>query len=96
MADGPGIVRRVILPVVLLGLTAAGLLNTYGDSTGVQKAAAEAACGGEMCPVRMTEFTRSPFSHEYVFEVGKTGTRVEVKCARGMIFFGDYECEKKK
>jgi hypothetical protein len=90
-----GVVRRVILPVVLLGLTAAGLLNTYGDSTGVEKLAGEAACGGQMCPVRMTEFTRSPFSHEYVFEVGKSGTRTEVKCARSAIFFGDYHCEKK-
>jgi hypothetical protein len=90
-----GVVRRVILPVVLLGLTAAGLLNTYGDSTGVEKLAAETACGGQMCPVRMTEFTRSPFSHEYVFNVGKAGTRTAVKCARAAIFFGDYHCEKK-
>ncbi len=94
MADG-GIVRRVILPVTLLGLTAAGLLNTYGDSTGVQKLAAETACGGQMCPVRMLEFTRSPFSHEYVFEVGKSGERANVKCARTAIFFGDYKCEKR-
>jgi hypothetical protein len=90
-----GIVRRVILPVVLLGLTAAGLLNTYGDATGVEQLAAKAACGGEMCPVQMREFSRSPFSHEYVFEVGKAGTRTEVKCARGAIFFGDYACAKK-
>jgi len=90
-----GIVRRVILPVVLLTLTAAGLVNTYGDSTGVEQAAARAACGGEPCPVQMREFSRSPFSHEYVFDVGKSGTRVEVKCARAAIFFGDYACVKK-
>jgi hypothetical protein len=94
MADA-GVVRRVVLPVVLLGLTAAGLVNTYGDSTGVEAAAQRAACGGEQCQVRMREFTRSPFSHEYVFEVGKSGTRTVVKCARSAIFFGDYSCEKK-
>jgi hypothetical protein len=90
-----GVARRVVLPVVLLGLTAAGLVNTYGDSTGVEQAAAKAACGGESCPVQMREFTRSPFSHEYVFDVGKSGTRTVVKCARSAIFFGDYSCEKK-
>ncbi|HVW24120.1 MAG TPA: hypothetical protein VHC69_02050 [Polyangiaceae bacterium] len=94
MADF-GVVRRVILPVVLLGLTAAGLVNTYGDSTGVEQAAARAACGGEPCPAQMREFTRSPFSHEYVFEVGKSGTRTEVRCQRSAIFFGDYSCAKK-
>ena len=89
-----GVFRRVILPLVLLTLTVAGLINTYGDSTGVERLAAETGCGGQMCPHRMTEFTRSPFSHEYVFEVEKTG-RVEVKCAREAIFFGDYKCQKK-
>jgi hypothetical protein len=91
----PGVFRRVILPVVLLGLTAAGLLNTYGDSTGVEKMAADTACGGQPCPVQMTEFNRSPFSQEYVYQVGKAGVKVGVKCAREAIFFGDYRCEKK-
>ena len=90
----PGIVRRVVLPVVLLGLTALGLLNTYGDSTGVEKLAAETACGGQMCPVQMREFQRSPFAHEYVFAVGKAGQRVSVKCARAWVFVGDYACVK--
>jgi hypothetical protein len=90
-----GVVRRVVLPVVLLGLTAAGLLNTYGDSTGVEKLAGETACGGQMCPVQMTEFTRSPLAQEYVFVVGKGTQRVTVKCAREWLFVGDYKCEKK-
>ncbi len=90
----PGIVRRVVLPVVLLGLTALGLLNTYGDSTGVEKLAADAACGGAPCQVQMREFQRSPFAHEYVFAVGKAGERVAVKCARSAIFVGDYACAK--
>ena len=94
MAD-LGVVRRVVLPIVLLGLTAAGLVNTYGDSTGVEQAAAKAACGGEQCSVKMLEFERSPFSHKYIFAVGKSGTQTVVKCARSAIFFGDYACEKK-
>lgn len=92
----PGIIRRVIVPVVLLGLTALGLLNTYGDATNVEKMAADAACGGTPCPVQMREFSRSPFSHEYIFQVGTGGgQRVTVTCKRGAIFFGDYHCEKK-
>jgi hypothetical protein len=91
----PGVVRRVIIPFVLMGLTALGLMNTYGDATDVEKLAAETACGGKMCPVRMSEFNRTPFSHDYVYAVGKDGHRVSVKCAREWIFLGDYRCEKK-
>ena len=94
MADA-GVVRRVILPAVLLGLTALGLMNTYGDSANVEKLAGQTACGGEAgCALQLTEFSRSAFSHEYLFVVGK-GQRVAVKCARSAIFFGDYTCQKK-
>lgn len=91
----PGVFRRIVLPVVLLGLTGLGLLNTYGDATSVQKLAGDTACGGSPCPLQMTEFSRSPFSHEYVFQVGKGGKRVSVACSRSAIFFGDYACVPK-
>ncbi|HVU01258.1 MAG TPA: hypothetical protein VHE30_05885 [Polyangiaceae bacterium] len=91
----PGVVRRVIIPVVLLGLTALGLLNTYGDSSDVQRLAAETACGGTACGNRLVEFSKSPFSHEYAFQIEKGGARVEVTCKRAMIFLGDYACVKK-
>jgi hypothetical protein len=89
-----GVIRRVVIPIVLVSLTVLGLLNTYGDSADVEKLAADAACGGKPCPVEMREFTRSPFSHEYVYQVGKSAERVPVKCARSYIFLGDYHCEK--
>jgi hypothetical protein len=85
----------VILPVTLLGLTALGLFNTYGDATDVTKFAGDTACGGPPCEVRMTEFSRSPLSHEYAFQVGKRGDMVKVTCARSAIFVGDYACKKK-
>jgi hypothetical protein len=86
------VVRRVVVPLVLFGLTVAGLINTYSDASDVERLAGRTACGGETCPVQMTEFSRSPFSHEYVFSVGKSVRRVAVKCAREAIFFGDYKC----
>lgn len=93
MADA-GIVRRVIVPMFFLGLTAAGLYNTYGDATAVQNLAALTACGGSrMCELHMTQFSRSPFSHEYSYQLEKGGA-VVVKCARKFIFVGDYACEK--
>jgi hypothetical protein len=95
MAEGPGIVRRIIIPVVLLGLTALGFLNTYGDSTDVQKQASDVACGGTPCEVRPLEIRRSPLSHDYSFQVGKKGEVVNVTCARAAIFVGDYACKKK-
>ena len=94
MSEGPGLFRRVILPVVLLGLTALGLFNTYGDATHVQRLAAETACGGEMCEVHMREYKRSPFSHRYIYQVGKVASTVSVECARSAIFVGDYACKK--
>jgi hypothetical protein len=89
-----GVIRRVVIPVVLLGLTVLGLVNTYGDASDVQKLAAETACGGTMCPSQMVEFSRSPFSQDYVYLIDKTRTRVSVKCARAFIFLGDYACKK--
>ncbi len=89
----PGVVRRVLLPLVVVVLTTAGLLNTYGDSTDVERLAMQTACGGTPCPAQMTEFQRSPFSHEYAYQLEKGG-HVAVKCARTAIFFGEYHCEK--
>jgi hypothetical protein len=85
----------VILPVTLLALTALGLFNTYGDATDVTRLAGVTACGGSPCEVHMTEFSRSPLSHEYAFQVGKHGDMVGVTCARSAIFVGDYACKKK-
>lgn len=96
--EGPGVFRRIILPVVLLSLTVLGLINTYGDATDVARLAAETACGGAQCAVEMREYKRSPFSHEYIYAVreGKTGSsNVTVECARSAIFVGDYACKKK-
>lgn len=98
MSEGPGLFRRVVLPVLLLGLTALGLFNTYGDATHVQKLAADTACGGDPCPVEMREYKRSPFSHEYVYQVrsGKNASTETVECARSAIFVGEYACKKKQ
>jgi len=89
-----GVVRRVIIPFALLALTVLGLLNTYGDASDVQMLAARTACGGQMCATQMMEFSRSPFSHEYVFALQKGATRVNVKCARAFIFLGEYHCDR--
>jgi hypothetical protein len=90
-----GVVRRIIIPVVLLTATALGVFNTYADATNVQRLAADTACGGEACGARMMEFNRSPLSHEYVFQVGREANGVRVKCARSAYLLGEYHCEKK-
>ena len=95
MSDGPGVFRRLILPVTLLGLTALGFLNTYGDSTGVQKLAAETACGGAMCEVTLREVSKNPIAHKYVYQVGKKANEVTVECQKSAIFLGEYACVKK-
>ena len=90
----PGVIRRFVIPLILLGATVLGFLNTYGDASAVQELAGKTACGGGACVFHLRELQRNPFGHEYTFDVGKQGTRVLVKCAREWIFLGEYSCRK--
>lgn len=91
-----GTISRIIIPVVCLLVTAAGLNNVYGDSGDVERLAESAACGGEHCSVKMVEMSKTPFGHKYVYQTNVDNqTTARVECAREYVLVGSYECEKK-
>jgi len=73
-------------------ISIAGLVNVYGDNAAVEAKAKDVACAkAQACT--LVQMDRTPFSHTYRFNVMREGT-VSVKCARGLVFFGDYACQK--
>jgi len=92
----PGPVRRIVIPALCIGLTAAGLYNVYGDSSAVTALAERTACGTPGCAVKMIEYSRTPFNHAYTFQLDvKTGRVTQVACTRAFLFLGDYSCSAK-
>lgn len=86
---------RTIVPALCIAVTVAGLMNTYGDATEVEKLAEQTACGKEHCAVTKTEQRRSPFSHRYVYQTSlKRQTTAAVECTREFILIGAYACAK--
>jgi hypothetical protein len=71
----------------------ASIVNVYGDNADVEAKARNLACP-EAKACSLYQMERSPFSQTYRFTVMRVGT-VTVKCSRGAIFFGEYDCEKK-
>ena len=89
-----GPIRRIVIPVVCLAITAAGLNNVYGDTAEVERLAEERACGKEDCSVKVLEVSKTPFSHTYVYQTSiKDQSSARVRCAREMVLVGSYACE---
>jgi hypothetical protein len=86
---------RVLVPVVCIGVTVAGLVNTYGDASVVERLAEQEACGKEHCSVTTVEMQRNPFSHRYVFQTSvERQQTTAVECAREYVLIGNYGCKK--
>jgi hypothetical protein len=92
-------ISRVIIPFLLLGATALGLNNTYGDNSDVIALAQKSACGRPGCGVTITRESRSPFSQEYSFQTrlikkgeNERSATVDVECRRAYLLFGDWSC----
>ena len=81
-----------IFPLLCLLFMAAAFFNVYGDNTGVELLAAQAAsCAGDRCaPSRID---RTPFSQEYEFTT--KGHTTLVRCLRSVILVGAFDCKKK-
>jgi hypothetical protein len=92
---------RPLLTVLLLIVTALGLINVYGDSAEVVALAQKAACRGGECPTRTTRIERTPFGHEYdlaaTLPEGKKSETVSVtiRCKREYVLLGDWACSEK-
>lgn len=92
---------RPIVTILLLTITALGLINVYGDASEVVALAERVACHGTTCPTRTTRIERTPFAHEYDLAASipngkQTDTvSVTVRCARAYILAGDWNCTEK-
>jgi hypothetical protein len=82
---------RNITSVVALIITILAAINVYGDFSEVEaQARAVAASEGE--ETHLSQVSRNPISHTYVFAV-KGRVTVTVSCSRSAILFGDYSCK---
>ncbi len=93
---------RPLVTVVLLALTALGLVNVYGDPSDVVALAQKVACHGSACPPRTTRIERTPFAHEYdlaaTIQKGKQSETVSatIRCARSYVLIGEWNCAEKR
>jgi hypothetical protein len=85
---------RTTISVVLLGLTALGLVNVYSNNDAVVQAASKLVC--EDCEAHLVQMGRSPVAQTFSFQVGSTRQVAVVECQRALIFVGEYQCEAKK
>ena len=83
---------RLFLAIACIVVSIAAVVNVFGDNDEVQKRAKEVACAPRVaCDLARAD--RTPFAQ--TFDYRSTPGPVTVKCTRGAIFFGDYDCVKK-
>ncbi len=94
MSDGRRAIRPII-SIILIAVTAFGLLNVFEDNTEVIAQAQTVACGGSTCAVKMTRMERNPVFQTFTFQTSvKKQTSATVKCHRQFYLIGAYQCEK--
>jgi hypothetical protein len=99
MADSRGGLLRTVTSFLLLGGTALGLYNVYGDNQDVKDLAQREACGHRPCHASVTRESRSPISQSFTYQVhlvekGKVdrSASVDVECQRSLVLIGGYSC----
>jgi hypothetical protein len=99
--SGSKVLIRPTISILLIVITALGLLNVYGDASEVVALAQKVACHGTECQTRTTRIERTPFSHEYDLAAsvpsGKQQTTVSstVRCSRAYVLIGAWACSEK-
>lgn len=75
-----------------VAITILAALNVYGNFDEVEAKARAVAASSED-ETHLSQVSRNPIEHTYVFAVKGKAT-VEVKCSRSAILVGDYSCER--
>jgi hypothetical protein len=99
MSDSKRLIRPVVW-ILVVGATALGLYNVYGDNADVVAQAEQVACGAAKCAVSMTHQERAAWGQKFTFqtsleEKGKKYETVDVSCSRSMVLVGEYSCARK-
>jgi hypothetical protein len=94
-------VRRYLQGGVTLFLVAASVLGVYNvisDNAEVERLAESTACKGEKneatCRVQKTRMERTPFAQTFDYAT-PSKKQVTVRCARALVFVGEYACEQR-
>ena len=85
---GPKAYLRLFLAIACIVVSLAAMINVFGDNAEVEAKAKALACPSGPCEIARVD--RTPFAQTYDFRT--TPGTVTVRCARGAVFFGDYEC----
>lgn len=95
MADAKRIIRPII-SLLLVGVTALGLYNTFGDNGDVVLQAQRVACGDTKdCNARMTRMARNPIAQDFEFQLSAASSQtVAVDCSLSLVLLGDWQCKK--
>lgn len=82
----------IVFLVCVLG-SVAGLYNVLSDNTEVVRMATAVACGNEgpKCNGQMTRMEKNPIAQS--FEIVTAKKKVDVRCTRSLYLVGEYSCE---
>jgi hypothetical protein len=87
---GPKAYVRLFLAIACIVVSLAAMINVFADNAEVQAKAKGIACSTGACDIARVD--RTPFAQTFDFRT--TPGMVTIRCARGAIFFGEYECAK--
>jgi hypothetical protein len=83
---------QTLVFLLCIGFSAAAFYNVTSDNADVERLAATVACGdeGPTCHAQKTSLERTPIAQ--TFELVTAKRKVGVRCARSLIFIGEYAC----
>ena len=94
MSSRARVIVRFIVFAIVIGVTALGMLNVFGDNSAVKQQATEMVCGKPGCEAHVVKEQRTPFSQSYAFQASRQShDLIEIECTRKFVLLGDYACE---
>jgi len=81
---------RLLLAIACIVVSLASMVNVFADNADVLAKAKGIGCASGACDLARVD--RTPFAQTFDFRT--TPGMVTVRCARGAIFFGEYDCSR--
>jgi hypothetical protein len=83
---------QTILFLLCVAFSIAAAVNVLGDNAEVEALADTVACAGATatCHPQKTRIERTPLAQS--FEIVTSKRKVDVRCARALVLFGEYVC----
>ncbi len=83
---------KLLFFLACVAFSVGAAINVFTDNADVERMAARIACGdlGSECKTTTTRMERTPFAQ--TFELVTSKRKVDVRCTRSLVLFGDYAC----